>query len=127
MRMAAVMPAPPRRVPRAQPQPPPSEPATRHLDAIVSGSWFFVAGRMQVRGELPRLGQMGPRLSHVPRVPQRQGQLIVRLRVLGGEAHGFAELLDGSRVVPRPDLLLADADCKGRGLRRCNLLIQAFG
>ena len=61
------------------------------------------------------------------RPPQRQSQLIVRLRVVGRESDRFTKSLDGAGAIARLQFLNPDADGEGRGLRVRRPLIQPVG
>ena len=65
--------------------------------------------------------------ARAPGAPQRERELIVRLRVVGREPDGLAESLDGAAVVARLHLLDADADRERRGLRVGRPPIQPIG
>ena len=67
---------------------------------------------------------MGARLGPRARVPQREPELVMCLRIVGREPDGLTEPLDGAGVVARAHLLHADADRERRGLRVGRFPIQ---
>ena len=70
---------------------------------------------------------MAARLRLRAGAAQRQGELIVRLRIVGREPDGLAELRDRAGVSPAFSFSQPDADRKRRGLRVRLQPVQPLG